>query len=126
MQNHQKTFALLALAFGISAAYQYYRSTLQEHPADSFATTEIIAYSLLLFWSSLALLRKKWAVKAIVALCVLQLGSGIFYYIPMVFASRHGRFWDWAELIVFVLLIAWAGYRSVAQLAAKRHGLRYS
>jgi isoprenylcysteine carboxyl methyltransferase (ICMT) family protein YpbQ len=126
MQHHQKTFALLALAFGISAAYQYYRSTLGEHPADSFATTEIIVYSLLLLFSCLALLRRRWAAKAIVVLCALQLGCGIFYYIPMVFASRHERFWDWAELIVFVLLIAWAGYRSVVQLAGKRHELRYS
>jgi hypothetical protein len=45
------------------------------------------------------------------------LGIAFCYYFPLVFATRHGRFWDWAEAVVFVALIGWAGYRSVARLA---------
>ncbi|MBD0258841.1 MAG: hypothetical protein ICV83_24240 [Cytophagales bacterium] len=120
MKKDQKTFAILVVAFVISMTYQYYRSTLHEHPADTFGTTEITVYAVLLAWSSLALVGRKWAVKAVVALCVLQLCSGLFYYFPVVFPQRHGRFWDWAEAIGFVLLIAWAGWRAVARLAANR------
>jgi hypothetical protein len=125
MKKDIKTFAILAVAFGISMAYQYYRSTLHEHPADTFGLTEITAYAVLLAWSSLALVGRKWAVKAVIALCVLQLGSGLFYYFPVVFPQRHGRFWDWAEAIGFVGLIAWAGWRAVAQLTANRRKYQY-
>jgi hypothetical protein len=125
MKKNPKTFAILVVAFVISMTYQYYRSTLHEHPADTFGTAEIAAYAVLLAWSSLALVGRKWAVKAVVALCVLQLCSGLFYYFPVVFPQRHGRFWDWAEAIGFVLLIAWSGWRAVAQLAANRKKFHY-
>jgi hypothetical protein len=125
MKTNFKTFAILGVAFGISAAYQYYRSTLHEHPADTFGPTEMTAYAVLLAWSSLALVGRKWAAKAIVALCFLQLCSGLFYYFPVVFPQRHGRFWDWAEAVVFVLLISWAGWRAITQLAGNRKKYQY-
>ncbi len=118
MQKDQKTFGILATAYVLSAAYQYYRYTLHKHPADTFGTTEIIGYAVLMGWSCLALVNRKWAVKAVLALCGLQLGFACLYYFPYVFATRHGRFWDWAESVVFMGLIVWAGYRSAARLAA--------
>ncbi len=125
MKKDPKTFTILVVAFGISMAYQYYRSILHEHPADTFGPTEITAYAVLLAWSCLALAGRKWAVKAVVALCFLQLCSGFLYYFPVVFPQRHGRFWDWAEAIGFVGLIAWAGWRSVAQLTGNRKKYQY-
>ncbi len=116
MKKDFKTFAMLVVAFVISMTYQYYRATLHEHPADTFGATEMVGYGICLGWSCLALVGRKWAVKAVVALCVLQLCSGLFYYFPVVFPQRHGRFWDWAEAVVFIGLIGWAGYRSVAGL----------
>jgi hypothetical protein len=59
MKKDPKTFALLVVAFVISMTYQYYRSTLHEHPADSFGPTEITAYAVLLAWSSLALVGRR-------------------------------------------------------------------
>jgi hypothetical protein len=120
MQTNQKTFGILAVAYVLSMAYQYYRYTLHEHPADTFGATEMASYGVATGWSCLALVERRWAMKAILALCVLQLGFASCYYFPVVFATRHGRFWDWAEATVFILLIVWAGYRSVAQLAAVR------
>ncbi len=120
MKTNQKTFGMLTLAYVLSMAYQYYRFTLHEHPDDTFGGTEIIGYGVCLSWSCLALVERRWAVRAIVALCALQLGIGACYYFPVTFATRHGRFWDWAEAVVFVALIAWAGCRSVGRLAAAR------
>ncbi len=125
MKKDIKTFAILVVAFGISITYQYYRSTLNEHPADTFGATEITAYTIFFAWSSLALVGRKWAIKAVVVLCFLQLCSGFFYYLPFVFPQRHGRFWDWAELIVFVLLIVWAGWRAIEQLSRNNRIYQY-
>jgi hypothetical protein len=108
---------MLAVAYVLSVAYQHYRYTLHEHPADTFGLTEVTGYAVCLGWSCLALVERRWAVRATLALCALQLGIAFCYYFPLVFATRHGRFWDWAEAVVFVALIGWAGYRSVARLA---------
>jgi hypothetical protein len=120
MQNNQKTFGILAVAYVLSAAYQYYRHTLHEHPGDTFGATEMVGYTVQMGWSCLALVNRKWAVKAILALCTLQLGFAFLYYFPSIFATRHGRFWDWAEAVVFIALIAWAGYRSAVRLVCAR------
>ena len=120
MKKNLKTFFILLDAFGISMAYQYYRYTLHEHPADTFGATEVIGYGVFMGWSCLALVYRRWAARVILALCVLQLFTGFLYYLPYVFSTRHGRFWDWAELIGFVLLIIWAGWRAVARLAILR------
>jgi hypothetical protein len=125
MKKDQKTFGLLLAAYLISIIYQYYRFTRHEHPADTFGVTEIVSYALLLSWSALSLLNKKWAVWAIVALCTVQLAIGFFYYFPVVFRERHDSFWDWAEALVFVVLIALAGLRAVSQLAGFRRKYSY-
>jgi hypothetical protein len=49
-----------------------------------------------------------------------QLSIGFLYYLPYVFATRHERFWDCAELIGFVLLIIRAGGQTDAQLTRER------
>ncbi|MGV3586654.1 MAG: hypothetical protein ACO1OF_06615 [Adhaeribacter sp.] len=110
------TFWYLVVAYLISMAYQYYRYTLHQHPADTFGTTEIAGYAFFLGWSGLALVDKRWAVLATLALCVIQLSIGLFYYFPVIFRYRHDNFWDWAEAFVFIMLIALAGYRSVLHL----------
>jgi hypothetical protein len=120
VKKGQRTFWCLVGAYVISMTYQYYRFTLHEHPADTFGATEIAGYSVLMAWSTLALVQKRWAVVAIIVLCALQLAIGVFYYFPVVFATRHGRFWDWAEAIVFVGLIALAGWWSVTQAVSKQ------
>jgi hypothetical protein len=122
MKNNLKIFWLLMLAYAISMAYQYYRSQVHQYPAyDTFATTEIIGYTLLFGWSSLSLIRREWALWSIVVLSSFQLGLGFSYYIPVVFSIRHDTFWDWAELIVFVFLIAYAGYLAIQQLNQIHH-----
>jgi hypothetical protein len=117
MRNSRKTFWCLVGAYVISMIYQYYRSTLHEHPADTWGATEIAGYAVFLGWSALALVEKRWAVASILLLCALQLAIGVFYYFPVIFPTRHGRFWDWAEAVVFVGLIALAGWQSVVRLA---------
>lgn len=114
------TFWYLMVAYLVSIAYQYYRYTLHQHPADTFGTTEIAGYTFFLAWSALALVEKKWAVIAILVLCVIQLSIGLFYYFPVIFRYRHDTFWDWAEALVFILLIALAGYRSVLHLTRQK------
>jgi hypothetical protein len=117
MKTHLKIFWLLIIAYAISMAYQYYRSQVYQHPAyDTFATTEVIGYAILIGWSSVSLINKKWALWSIVVLCSFQLALGFVYYIPVIFRIRHDSFWDWAELIVFVSLIALAGYLALTQL----------
>lgn len=125
MKKAAKTFWCLVGAYVISMSYQYYRYTLHEHPADTFGATEIAGYAMLLGWSALALVEKRWTIVAVVGLCVLQLAIGLCYYFPVVFGTRHGRFWDWAEAIVFVGLIAYTGWRSVVQLVPAREQPRY-
>jgi threonine/homoserine efflux transporter RhtA len=120
MKKGAKTFWCLFGAYVISMSYQYYRYTLHEHPADTFGATEITGYAVLLGWSALALVEKRWATVAVTGLCILQLAIGCCYYFPVVFATRHSRFWDWAEAVVFVGLIAYAGWRSVALLVRGR------
>jgi hypothetical protein len=118
MKNNLKIFWLLIIAYAISMAYQYYRSQVYQYPAyDTFATTEIVGYAILFGWSSFSLIHKRWALWSIVTLCSFQLGLGVTYYIPVIFSIRHDTFWDWAELIVFVFLIALAGYLALTQLS---------
>ncbi|QHT68952.1 hypothetical protein GXP67_21020 [Rhodocytophaga rosea] len=117
MKNNLKIFRLLMLAYGISIAYQYYRSQVYQYPAfDTFATSEIVGYAFLFGWSSLSLIRREWALWSIVVLSSFQLGLGFSYYIPVVFSIRHDSFWDWAALMVFVFLMAFAGYLAIKQL----------
>lgn len=125
MQYSRKTFWCLLVAYVISMTYQYYRYTLHEHPADTFGPTEIAGYAVLTGWSALALVQKRWAVAAVISLCVLQLAIGLFYYFPVIFPTRHGRFWDWAEAVVFIGLITYAGWQSVAQLVHRRQQPSY-
>ncbi|MDQ4141588.1 MAG: hypothetical protein M3142_13845 [Bacteroidota bacterium] len=122
MTINQKTFSYLFTAYAISAIYQYYRFTLHQHPADTFGITEIIGYFLFFGWSALALVEKPWAAKAVLSLCIIQLGIGLFYYFPVIFRYRHDNFWDWAEALLFVLLIALAG---VSQLTVFKKEYRY-
>jgi drug/metabolite transporter (DMT)-like permease len=118
MKSNLKIFYILMIAYAISMAYQYYRSQVHQYAVyDTFATTEIAGYAILFGWSSLSLIQRKWALWSIVALCSFQLGLGFIYYIPVIFSIRHDTFWDWAELIVFVYLIALAGYSALAQLS---------
>ena len=125
MQSNRKAFWCLLGAYVISLTYQFYCYTLHEHPADTFGPQEVGGYAVLMGWSALALIGKRWAVAAILVLCVLQLGIGIFYYFPVIFPTRHDRVWDWAEAVIFTGLIAYAGYRSVAQLIHGRQQLSY-
>lgn len=117
MKSNLKIFWILIIAYAVSMAYQFYRSQVYQYPAyDTFAATEIVGYAILFGWSSLSLVRKRWALWSIVALCSFQLGLGFIYYIPVIFRVRHDTFWDFAELIVFVFLIALAGYFALEQL----------
>ncbi|MDO1446922.1 hypothetical protein Q0590_11695 [Rhodocytophaga aerolata] len=118
MKSNLKIFWILIMAYAVSMAYQFYRSQVYQYPAyDTFATTEIVGYAILFGWSSLSLVHKRWTLWSIVALCSFQLGLGFTYYIPVIFRVRHDTFWDFAELIVFVFLIALAGYFALAQLS---------
>jgi drug/metabolite transporter (DMT)-like permease len=117
MKINLKIFCLLSTAYAVSMAYQFYRSQLNQYPAyDTFATTEIVGYSVLFAWSSISLINKKWSLWSIVVLCIVQLGIGFVYYLPVFFLKRHDTFWDWAELVIFIFLIAIAGYFAIAQL----------
>ena len=121
MKNNKTIFWILIIAYIVSMAYQYYRSTINQFPAfDAFGATEIIGYLVFFIWSSLALIDKRWALWAVLALCILQLLIGFLYYLPVIFIVRHDTFWDWAECIVFIGLISWAGYLTLKQLYKKR------
>ena len=120
MKKNKTIFWTLIIAYVISMVYQYYRSTINQFPQfDQFGATEIIGYLVFFAWSSLALSTKKWAVWAVLGLCVLQLLIGAFYYIPVIFVVRHDSFWDWAECIVFISMIHFAGYLTFKQLFRK-------
>jgi phosphatidylserine synthase len=121
MKSNKKTFWMLMVAYAASMAYQYYRSTVNQFPAfDTFGVQEIAGYAVFFAWSSLALVEKRWAQWAVLVLCILQLLIGVLYYLPVIFVQRHDTFWDWAECIVFIYLIAWAGIRTWRQLATSK------
>jgi hypothetical protein len=121
MKNNKKTiFWILIIAYAVSMMYQYYRSRVNQFPEyDQFGPTEIIGYLVFFAWSSLALSSKRWALWAVLALCIIQLLIGALYYLPVIFVVRHDSFWDWAECIVFIGLISLAGYLTLKQLLKK-------
>jgi hypothetical protein len=120
MKHNKQIFGTLIIAYVLSMAYQYYRSTINQFPEfDQFGLPEIIGYAVFFAWSSLALSPKRWALWALFALCVIQLLIGALYYLPVIFRVRHDGFWDWAECIVFIGLIKWAGYLTFKQLFKK-------
>ncbi|WP_146896171.1 hypothetical protein [Adhaeribacter aerolatus] len=119
------TLCYLVAAYLISMTYQYYRFTLNQHPADTFGTIEIAGYAFFLIWSALSVVDKRWAVISTLVLCVTQISIGVFYYFPAIFRYRHGSFWDWAEAFVFILLIALAGLRSVLHLTRLKHKFHF-
>jgi hypothetical protein len=122
MKNNLKIFWILTIAYAISMVYQYYRSQVYQYPAyDTFTITEIAGYAIFFGWSSLSLVHRTWALWSTIVLCSFQLGLGFTYYIPVIFSIRHDTFWDWAELIVFVFLIAFAGYLAIQQLNRIAH-----
>lgn len=117
MKNYLQAFWLLIIAYTISMTYQFYRFQLNQYPEfDTFGTKEIIGYSVFFCWSALSLINRKWAMWSVVGLCGFQLIIGFFYYIPIIFVERHDTFWDWAECIGFIFLIALAGNRALRQL----------
>lgn len=121
MRNNKTIFWTLVIAYVLSMAYQYYRSTINQFPAfDKFGHTEMIGYLVFFAWSSLALSTKRWALWAVLALCIIQLMIGALYYLPVIFVVRHDSFWDWAECIVFIGLISFAGYLTFKKLFKKR------
>ena len=125
MKGNKTIFWTLIIAYAISMAYQYYRSTINQFPAfDNFGPTEIIGYLVFFAWSSLALSSKRWALWAVLALCIIQLLIGALYYLPVIFIVRHDTFWDWAECIIFIGLISLAGYYTLKQLFKKPIGRR--
>ena len=121
MKSNNTIFWTLIIAYAISIAYQYYRSTINQFPAfDNFGPTEVIGYLVFFAWSSLALSSKRWALWAVLALCIIQLLIGALYYLPVIFIVRHDTFWDWAECIIFIGLISLAGYFTLKQLVRNR------
>jgi hypothetical protein len=120
MKSNKTIFWTLIMAYAISMAYQYYRSTINQFPVfDNFGSTEIIGYLVFFAWSCLALSSKRRALWAVLALCIIQLLIGALYYLPVIFIVRHETFWDWAECIVFIGLISLAGYYTLKQLLKK-------
>ncbi len=108
------SFILLLLAFIISAAYQYYRSTINEIPEfDAFGKNEIIRFSILILISFIALIQQKWSQWLTILYCLFCIAIVLFRYYPNVYVLRDNGTIDILEPIIYILLIALASFTSV-------------
>jgi hypothetical protein len=106
MQKSYLSFVLLILAFGLSAEYQYYRSTINEIPAyDAFGTNEIIRFSILMAISFFALVNKTWSKWITLAFCMFCLAIVFAKYYPDVYVLRQNGIIDVLEPIIYSILI---------------------
>lgn len=118
------SFILLLSAFIISAAYQYYRSTVNEVPEyDAFGKPEIIRFSILIGISFIALIQQKWSQWLTIFYCLFCVGIVLVRYYPTVYFLRKNGWIDMVEPIVYIFLLILAGYSA---LPRRRFKNRYS
>jgi hypothetical protein len=84
--NHKKAFFSLIVAFAVSSAYQFYRSTVGEVPEiDVFGAAEIITYSVMGGLASISLVNARWADLVTLGFCALLYWFAVGYYLPEVY-----------------------------------------
>jgi len=110
MQKHQLSFLFLVTAFLMSAAYQYYRSTIHEIEIyDEFGKAELIRFGILIGISFIALVNKVWSKWLTLAFCLFCITIVLVKYYPNVYVLRQNGLIDVVEPILYLALIFVAG-----------------
>lgn len=114
MQKHQLSFLFLVSAFLISAAYQYYRSTIHEIEIyDEFGKAEIIRFGILIGISFIALINRIWSKWLTLAYCIFCITIVLVKYYPNVYVLRQNGIIDTVEPVLYLILIFIAGILSI-------------
>lgn len=110
MKNNQISFLLLIAAFIISAAYQYYRSTINEIAEyDAFGKNEMIRFAVLMGISFFALVNRSWSKWITLAFCVFCFSIVLVKYYPNIYVLRENKMIDVVEPVVYLILVFLAG-----------------
>ena len=118
---HKISFIFLLLAFLVSAAYQYYRSMVNEVPVhDGFGFDEIIIYVGLIGISSISLIDKKNASRFIIGFCITGYLISFTYYFPVIWVKRTIGWIDVAESVLYLLFLLLAALFSFVSLRKRK------
>lgn len=118
---HKISFVFLLLAFLVSAAYQYYRSLINEVPDyDTFGLPQILIYLGLIALSGISLIDKKIASQFIIGFCIVGYMISFAYYFPIIWIKRTNNWVDIMEAILYLLFLLLAAVFSLMALRKRK------